>query len=686
MRSVSSSAVSHELGSTIRGQKKPPLMLSVFSQRERSIFWGLVTLWFVTLIWFWRWWLQPQHITTVDGIILCSVLLAWNTMLPAYYFFFVWRMKRPNPNLDLPSHWRVAMVVTKAPSEPWEVVKQTLKAMIDQDYEHDNWLADEAPSPETLAWCKANGVRVSSRYGIEAYHRSTWPRRTKCKEGNLAYFYDHYGYEQYDFVAQLDADHTPKPGYLEAILRPFLNDRIGYVAAPSICDANADRSWVVNARLFAEATMHGSLQAGYNDGWAPLCIGSHYAIRTQAVKEIGGLGPELAEDHTTTLMMNSYGWRGAFALDAEAHGDGPASFADFLVQEFQWARSLVVVLLSITPRYIGTLPPHLKFQFLFSQLWYPAFTLTMLAGSLLPILALIFDRPWVNVNYFQFLAHSSLLTMTCIFPVMLVKRAGALRPHNAKIVSWEMILFQFARWPWILIAVWNAMVSCIRGRELPFKVTPKGESNAKPLPFPLIVPYLFLALASGLTVLLCPQVDKAQGYYFLASLNTAIYSGLCLVVLRLHFSENVLKYRDYWMHYSSTGLTLGVLSITVFMNIGKGVKAVTAQQPLLKSFFHSIGNNPKTIDRPTEKKLADQTISRNESIGHVPSTILQRTQLFSPIVVTTADGDTMSCQTNAGGSPSLSISRSPSINGNETIQLTCQKISRSSDRNLPKSH
>ena len=103
-------------------------------------------------------------------------------MLPAYYFFFVWRMKRPNPNLDLPSHWRVAMVVTKAPSEPWDVVKQTLKAMIDQDYEHDNWLADEAPSPETLAWCKANGVSVSSRHGIETYHRSTWPRRTRSEE------------------------------------------------------------------------------------------------------------------------------------------------------------------------------------------------------------------------------------------------------------------------------------------------------------------------------------------------------------------------------------------------------------------------------------------------------------------------------------------------------------------------
>jgi hypothetical protein len=39
----------------------------------------------------------------------------------------------------------VAMIVTKAPSEPWPVVKTTLEAMLAQDIDHayDVWLADE---------------------------------------------------------------------------------------------------------------------------------------------------------------------------------------------------------------------------------------------------------------------------------------------------------------------------------------------------------------------------------------------------------------------------------------------------------------------------------------------------------------------------------------------------------------
>src|SRR5581483_7235588 len=107
------------------------------------------------------------------------------------------------------------------------------------------------------------------------------------------------------------------------MIEPFRDPAIGYGAAPSICDANADHSWAARARLYAEASLHGALQAGYSHRFAPLCIGSHYAVRTQALQEIGGLGPELAEDHSTTLLFNAHGWRGSFALNAIAHGDGP---------------------------------------------------------------------------------------------------------------------------------------------------------------------------------------------------------------------------------------------------------------------------------------------------------------------------------------------------------------------------
>jgi hypothetical protein len=54
-------------------------------------------------------------------------------------------------------------------------------------------------------------------------------------------------------------------------------------------------------------------------------------------------------------------------LIAEAHGDGPLTFADGMTQEFQWSRSLTTILFTVTPKYWKKLPLKLKLQFLFAQ-------------------------------------------------------------------------------------------------------------------------------------------------------------------------------------------------------------------------------------------------------------------------------------------------------------------------------
>ena len=112
------------------------------------------------------------------------------------------------------------------------------------------------------------------------------------------------------------------PVNLRQMLLAFHDPKVGYVSAPGMCDLNAKKSWTARGRLTLECHFHGSLQAGYNRGFVPMCIGSHYAVRTKALKEIGGLGPELAEDHSTTFLMTVHGWIGIHSIDAEAHVRG----------------------------------------------------------------------------------------------------------------------------------------------------------------------------------------------------------------------------------------------------------------------------------------------------------------------------------------------------------------------------
>lgn len=510
----------------------------VMTTQQEIIYTILVSLWFCTLILFGIWWLQPEHTVTLAGTIINTVLLFWPGMMTAYYFIFVARIYIPDSTLPLPEG-QVAMIVTKAPMEPWPVVKKTLLAMKEQEFprEFDTWLADEDPSVETIQWCRDNDVLVISRKGIPGYHNASWPRRKKSKEGNLSFFYEVCGYDWYDFVVQLDADHVPDPNYLLRIVEPFRDPAVGYVAAPSICDANADHSWAARARLYAEASLHGPLQAGYSHRFAPLCIGSHYAIRTYALKEIGGLGPELAEDHSTTLLFNSKGWRGAFALDAIAHGDGPECLADCLTQEFQWSRSLMKILLVLTPGSWHGLPFKLKAQFLFAQLWYPLSTLYMLLATLCPIIALVTKTPLVNVNYLDFLWHFMTLTFSSLLVVLWIQSHKWLRPDNAKILSWEVSVFQFVRWPWILLGVIQATISAILGKELTFSVTPKGSAQIRPLPARILSPYTILVAFMCACALIFPGGGAATYHYFVAVtiLTYTVVLWMCIVA---HTHEN----------------------------------------------------------------------------------------------------------------------------------------------------
>lgn len=507
--------------------------------RDRAAVTLLTAGWAASFTWFWLWWWQPAHRVGWMGMAITSVLVLYLAALPAHFLLAVSRLRRLAPGTELPV-LRVAFVVTRAPAEDWQVARMTLRAMLTQKYPHpyDVWLCDEDPDARIRRWCRDHGVRVSTRRGVTAYHRPVWPRRTRCKEGNLAYFYDRHGYGKYDVVAQLDCDHVPRAHYLENMVRPFADPAIGYVAAPSICDADADDSWSARGRLHREAVFHGAVQLGHDDGFAPLCIGSHYAVRTRSLRDIGGLGPELAEDFSTTFLLNSAGWQGAFAIDAEAHGDGPITFAAMVTQEYQWSRSLTTMIYRLVPRHLGRLRTGLRVRFGFALSYYPLLALTTTAGLALPAIAAVTGQPWVDVNYFAFLGHFLAMTVWLLAIMALLRRRGLLRPMFVPILSWESWLFGLARWPFVAWGVAAATRQLVRPSPMQFRVTPKARDGLEPLPLRLVAPYLLITLVLSGAALAGEQVGPAVGYVFLCLLGASAYALVTIAVAVLHLNES----------------------------------------------------------------------------------------------------------------------------------------------------
>lgn len=512
--------------------------INALSQVDRALITVMSGMWMGCLVIFWLWWLAPVHRVGLVGLVINSLVLAYVSGFPIFFVISVNRLRKINGAIAVPM-LRVAFVVTHAPSEPWPIAMATLEAMIAQDYPlpFDVWLCSERPTDEIIEWCIARNIGLSTRVREPTYHRQDWPRRTKCKEGNLAYFYDRWGYQYYDVVVQLDCDHVPAATYLAEMVRPFSDPAIGYVAAPSVCDANAEGSWAARGRVHKEATFHGAFQLGHSDGFAPLCIGSHYAVRTQALRQIAGIGPELAEDFSTTFLLNAAGWQGAFAIDAEAHGDGPNTFAAMTVQEFQWARSLTTILLGLVPRNIRRLPWSLRFRFFYALSYYFLLVSTTVTGVALAPAAVIAGLAWINVNYLAFLAHWAMISIWLILMAALLRWRGLLRPPRAPIMSWENWLYSLSRWPFVGLGICAGLLQIVRPRPISFKVTPKSVGGLEPLPTRLLMPFVTISIAASGVAIFGERSSAEAGYVFLSALAGATYAVVCLMVPVRHVVE-----------------------------------------------------------------------------------------------------------------------------------------------------
>src|SRR5262249_40247286 len=157
--------------------------------------------------------------------------------------------------------------------------------------------------------------------------------------------------------------------------------------------------------------------------------------------------------------------------------------------------------------------------------WYPLFSVMMAVIYLMPLIALARNEVLVNVTYPEFLARSGIGSGILVLMVFWWRRNGFWRPRDAKVFSWTGALFLFARWPWSLYGVFAGLANWVRGREVEFRVTPKGPVATGSLPSRVIIPYAVLSLISS-TVVLVADAANAPGFYVFASINALIYAAV----------------------------------------------------------------------------------------------------------------------------------------------------------------
>jgi cellulose synthase (UDP-forming) len=386
-------------------------------------------------------------------------------------------------------------------------------------------------------------------------------------------------------------------------MKEFNDDRVGYVATPSICDTNTDQSWTVRARVYWESTLQGCLQAGSQSRFNPMCFGSHYSVRTAALADIGGIGPEIAEDHTTTMLMSAKDWKGGYANYAVAHGMGAVGIKDSMRQEYQWATVGMRAFLLIGKEYFLKLSLIHKIQFLIWWLWYPAVSFVTAISLVLPAYLIVTNKQIMILNgnfFWPLYMGQNLLFISYLVYLKYIKQ---LRPVDSWAISWETFVFQLLQIPWIALGVIEGFYQVLTKYNpllnKKIKITNKTKS-VRGIEFGWLMPHLIIILFNLMAILYGFRFHPQNSYIWFAWINCISYSiaisvGIVLSIKEcthkeIHIFDKLIHYGRYVFNHQPTIyltiflMMLSVLTVPVqanMQNINSNINSLTTQ--LIKS-------------------------------------------------------------------------------------------------------
>jgi cellulose synthase/poly-beta-1,6-N-acetylglucosamine synthase-like glycosyltransferase/peptidoglycan/xylan/chitin deacetylase (PgdA/CDA1 family) len=141
----------------------------------------------------------------------------------------------------------------------------------------------------------------------------------------------------HDVIVTVDADTVFEPGTLSRLVQAFRDPRVGAIAG---------NTKVGNRRRVLGLWQHIDYVIGFNLDrrlydllqCMPTVPGAIGAFRRQALESVGGFSAAtLAEDTDATIALGRAGWRVAYAEDARAFTEAPATLAALWRQRYRWS-------------------------------------------------------------------------------------------------------------------------------------------------------------------------------------------------------------------------------------------------------------------------------------------------------------------------------------------------------------
>lgn len=522
------------------------------SRTERLVYLFLLGLGILLTASFAYWWFQPHHLPdnfsgrgTFFDLALFGLLtyVVWHQIINELFIWQVaWKMKkikwlRPEPNK------KVAFLTAFVPEkEPYDILERTLRAMMETDYPHDTWLLDEGDDPRAQEICRRLGVNHYSRKGKSAYNTAEGPYKMKTKGGNYNSWFDQYS-KNYDYVAQLDVDFSPKKNFLIRTLGYFRHPQVAFVGTPQIY-GNQETSWIARGAAEQAFNFYGSTQRGLFGDNMLLFIGANHVVRVSAHNQIGGYSGHIVEDHLTGMKFYAHRWQSIYVPEILAVGEGPASWDAYFSQQMRWAYGLIDILFTQSPRiFLRMKIKHALNYFFLQQYYFDG--LAQAIGIFLLVFYFFFGLQSTRMEFGPLIL--SYLPVVFIQQVIFLwLQRFNIDKQNERGLLLKGRYLNVAAWPIYFLA----LVGVIMRKRLAYKVTPKGSAQTKNTNLLVFLPhFIFGTLTFAGIFVSFFNHHQALQFIFFGVLNTVfMYSFVFREIIkkiRISFTFSNLSYRKY---------------------------------------------------------------------------------------------------------------------------------------------
>ena len=353
--------------------------------------------------------------------------------------------------------------------EPLETVEQTATAARDIIGKHETYILDDGESDAV----KAMAERIGVGYIRRKEHKH-------AKAGNINHALS---VTNGEFFVVFDADHVPKPNFLQETMPFFANSKTAFVQTPQFY-VNTNNP-IARGAAFAQQLFYRFICTGKNRFNAVFCVGTNVVFRRSAVMEVGGIYQKSnSEDIWTSILLHEAGYLSVFIPDVLAEGQAPDTIAAYTKQQLRWATGGFEILFTHNPLRAKKMSLDQKMQYFTTVTFYLLGAAVALL-FLVPPLAIFMDMTAVNASgsLFDWLLHY-LAFYGFYFGVTIYCMNG---------FKFETLVLASASFPTYVKALWNV----IAGKAVGWTATGKRLSES-PMNYlvPQVLVFIFLCASS----------------------------------------------------------------------------------------------------------------------------------------------------------------------------------------------